>query len=590
MAFLFALPGESMNLLQSYLKPHWPRMLLLALLLLGTIGLQIASPQILRQFIDAAGAGNSLQNLTRIALLFLAVALGTHVLTVAITFASRDLGWRTTNALRIDLALHCLQLDMSFHKARTPGELIERVDGDVSELASFFSQMMVRLLGNGLLVAGILVLLFREERHVGVVGAAYVLLTMLVLRWLQKPATKAWRESRQSHAELFGFLGERLVGVEDIRSNGGESYVMARLDQLMRVLLQRGRGAKLTGSLAFVAGYSTFMLALVATLGIGATLFSRGLVTIGTVYLLVSYVSKLDDPLKEIQKQVADLQRAAASAGRVAELLNTQPTLVEDAQSVLPAGALAVAFEGISFRYDDGAEENKADNVLEDISFELAPGKVMGVLGRTGSGKTTFTRLLARLYDPDAGAIRLAGIDVRDVSRRDLRARVGMVTQDVQLFEATIRDNLTFFSQRIPDQQIRDVLAQLGLWEWCASMPAGLDTELKAGGKSLSAGEAQLLALARVFLRDPGLVILDEASSRLDPATERLLEHAIDRLLEDRTAIVVAHRLATVQRADEIMVLESGRILEHGSRQALAGDPTSRFHSLLQIGLKEALA
>jgi ABC-type multidrug transport system fused ATPase/permease subunit len=164
-----------------------------------------------------------------------------------------------------------------------------------------------------------------------------------------------------------------------------------------------------------------------------------------------------------------------------------------------------------------------------------------------------------------------------------------MVTQNIQLFHATVRDNLTFFDDSIPDHQILDVLEKLGLGEWCRSLPAGLDTVLESGGGGLSAGEAQLLAFARIFLRDPGLVILDEASSRLDPATEHLLERAVDRLIRNRTAIVIAHRLGTVQRADEIMILEGGHISEHGARAALAGDPTSRFHRLLQTGLEEVL-
>jgi len=176
------------------------------------------------------------------------------------------------------------------------------------------------------------------------------------------------------------------------------------------------------------------------------------------------------------------------------------------------------------------------------------------------------------------------------VGLSDLRAHVGMVTQDVQLFEATIRDNLTFFSRRISDEQVCAALDELGLWKWYESMPDGLDTVLKAGGKGLSAGEAQLLALARVFLKDPGLVILDEASSRLDPATEQVLERAIECLLEGRTAIIIAHRLTTVQRADEIMVLEGGRVCEHGDRHTLVSDPASRFYRLLQTGLGEVLA
>ncbi len=234
------------------------------------------------------------------------------------------------------------------------------------------------------------------------------------------------------------------------------------------------------------------------------------------------------------------------------------------------------------------------ETVLQDLSFQLEPGTVLGLLGRTGSGKTTLTRLLFRLYDPDSGAVYLGEngtlANVRQMYLSDLRRRVGIVTQNIQLFHATVRDNLTFFNRAITDEQIMRVIRELELAEWLQSLPDGLDTKLEAGGGGLSAGEAQLLALTRIFLRDPGLVILDEASSRLDPATERLIERAVDKLVQNRTAIVIAHRLGTVQRADEIMILEDGRIREHGARSELAADPNSRFYSLLQTGLEEVLA
>jgi ABC-type multidrug transport system fused ATPase/permease subunit len=211
------------------------------------------------------------------------------------------------------------------------------------------------------------------------------------------------------------------------------------------------------------------------------------------------------------------------------------------------------------------------------------------VLGRTGSGKTTLTRLLFRLYEPTLGAIRMGGVDLRSASLAELRQRVGIVTQDVQLFRASLRDNLSLFDPTIPDARIVAALEELGLGPWLRGLPAGLDTEL-SGGDGLSSGEAQLLAFARVFLRDPGLVILDEASSRLDPATERQIERAVGRLLHNRTAIIIAHRLSTVQRADTILILDSGEVAELGPRAALAGDETSRFSKLLRVGMEEVLA
>jgi ABC-type multidrug transport system fused ATPase/permease subunit len=272
-------------------------------------------------------------------------------------------------------------------------------------------------------------------------------------------------------------------------------------------------------------------------------------------------------------------------------------------------GALAVRFEGVSFGYEpEKARTNGESNadeaplepppkemVLHDVSFHLPPGTVLGLLGRTGSGKTTLCRLLFRLYDPDQGAIRFAcdgapGDDIRALSLHELRGKVGIVTQEIQLFQASVRDNLTLFDPSIPDTRIEAAIEALGMTGWLTALPEGLDAELASGGKGLSAGEAQLLALTRIFLQDPGLVVLDEASSRLDPATEAMLEYAIDALLEGRTAIVIAHRLRTVQRADEILILEDGAISEHGPRVDLARDPTSRFYSLLQTGLEEVLA
>lgn len=277
-----------------------------------------------------------------------------------------------------------------------------------------------------------------------------------------------------------------------------------------------------------------------------------------------------------------------AGINRVFALTTLTSNIQDNGAKSLPPGAPALTFDGVTFGYGEGAP------VLRDLSFQLPAGKVLGVLGRTGSGKTTMTRLLYRLYDPTCGAIRLAqggdDTDLRDLRLAELRNRIGLVTQDIQLFQATVRDNLTFFDATISDEHLLAVINELELGEWLARLPNGLDTELQSEGNSLSAGEAQLLAFTRVFLHAPDLVILDEASSRLDPATERLIERAIDKLLHNRTAIIIAHRLATVQRADQLLLLADGQIQEQGDRQQLATDPNSRFYALLQTGLTEVLA
>jgi len=595
---------QSGGLLWRYLKPQWGKVLLLLALLLGSITLQLIAPQFVRTFLDAAQAGGAARELLPLAGFFFVAVLSQKIITLLSIYVGEDVGWSATNRLRGDLARHVLRLDMGFHKLRTPGELIERIDGDVSTLAEYFSSLVVQVLGNGLLVAGIVVLQFREGWPFGAVGLAYALATLLFLRLAQPISVRLWARIRQGYAEMSGFVEERLNGTEDIRANGGEAYVLYRLYPLMARVNDLRVRAALWGGATFSTGHLLYVLAWIGTLGLAGAAYLRGELSIGTVFLLAFYIGLLESPLKYIRRQIENMQRALASIGRIAAFFDIQPQVQEHVTAGLPATAPTVHFADVSFAYKDrpsaqaidAAADAKPANVLQEIDFSLPAGRVLGVLGRTGSGKTTLTRLLFRLYDVDAGAITLDGIDIRHAALSDLRRCVGMVTQDVELFAASVRDNLTLFrnydphSPPISDAAIEAALAELGLDDWLRSLPHGLDTELATGGQGLSAGEAQLLALARVFLRDPQVVILDEASSRLDPATERRLERAIERLLAGRTAIVIAHRLATVARADDVLILEDGRIREQGPRAALAADPTSRLAQILRTGLAEALA
>jgi ABC-type multidrug transport system fused ATPase/permease subunit len=300
------------------------------------------------------------------------------------------------------------------------------------------------------------------------------------------------------------------------------------------------------------------------------------------VYVIFAYTRLLFRPLEQVTRQLQELQQALAGLTRI-EHLFAQRSAIADGVGNLPDGPLELNVEHVSFGY------TPEEPVLRDLCLHLPAGQVLGVLGRTGIGKTTLARLLLRLYDPDAGQLRLAGTDIRDVRLDHLRRRVGLVTQEIQLFHASVRDNLALFYPSIRDERLREVLDDLGLSTWLARLPDGLDTRLAPGGSGLSGGEAQLLAFARVFLRQPGLVILDEASSRLDPATERLMERAVDRLLDRRTGIVIAHRMSTVQRADVILVLDQDGVREYGPRAALAADAGSAFAGLLRAGTVEVL-
>jgi ABC-type multidrug transport system fused ATPase/permease subunit len=318
------------------------------------------------------------------------------------------------------------------------------------------------------------------------------------------------------------------------------------------------------------------VLGTVVAFALSAMLFKAGTLTIGTVYLIFQCTEMLSQPIQKIRNEMQDLLQADASIARIATLLGTVPRVVDGPGVALPPGPLAVDLDGVSFGY---AEDT---SILRDISVSIAPGRVLGVVGRTGSGKTTLTRLLLRFYDPVAGIVRLGGVDLRAVRLAAVRARVGLVSQEVHLFHASVRDNLTLFDDGVSDERISTVLDTLGLDSWLRELPRGLDTPLLGVGAGLSAGQAQVLACARILLRDPDLVILDEPSSRLDPATDRLVHTALGRLIAGRTGIIVAHRLATLAYADDILILEEGQVREYGPRLALAADPTSRFAELLR--------
>lgn len=567
--------------LTTYLAPHKRTMVALGVVLLVSIGLQLVVPIVLSDFIDSVLAGEGLDTLTGIGIAFLVAGVTTQVLEAISAVLGARVGWDATNALREDLAEHLLGLDMGFHTDTTPGEIIERVDGDVTALAEFLSRFTVRLAGAGVLLVGVVIVSLFRNVLMGAVLGVYVIALLALLYKVRSLAVAAAEEERETSAGYYGFIEERLAGIDDIRANGAGRFTMTRFAPVMVEFYDNTVKAWFKRMIVWVTANTAFWTGDAIALALGVWLFLRGSVTVGTAYLVVQYVALVRRPIEQITQQLQELQKAAGGLIRVDALRQVTTKVSDSGTRALADGPLSIEFDGVSFAYE-------AAPVLREVSFVLPAGNVLGLLGRTGGGKSTITRLVSRLYDPVLGSVRLGGVDLRDVDRASLRKAVGVVTQDVQLFGATIRDNLTFFDASRSDDEIMAVLDRAGLGDWIRSL--GLDKRLGASGAGLSAGEQQLLAFSRVFLQDPQVVILDEPSSRLDPATESRLAEAAERLFSGRTVIVVAHRLDTVRRSDRIMVVEAGRVVEYGEREALQADADSRYARLLVAGAGTELA
>jgi ABC-type multidrug transport system fused ATPase/permease subunit len=585
-AFVSSEPSYRLNwhLLVRYLRPYRWQVLLLGGILAATIATQLATPLVVGRFIDAATGDGAMDTLLTLALLTMGLAILGQAIAVAETWVAERISWGATNALREDLAAHLLHLDAAFHHAHTPGELIERVDGDVGTLARFFSRFTVYVVGNALLMVGVLVLLYALDWRIGLGLTLFAVIALGTMLRMRAAATPFSAAERQAAADFYGFMGEYLAGLEDIRSSGAPGFVLRRCAELMRGWLAARMQAQMRGYGMVAASQGLFGLGLAFALALSALLFRDGALTIGAVFLIFRYTEMLRQPTEQIRNEIQDLQQAGASLGRIERLLKRRSRLTDGAGDRLPSGPLAVDLEQVWFGYEPGTP------VLRGIDLHLAPQRVLGIVGRTGSGKTTLTRLIPRFFDPDAGVVRLGGVDLRTVAIAAIRSRVGVVTQEAHLFTASVRDNLTLFADDVPDDRLVEILESLGLGPWLEALPAGLDTMLGASGSGLSAGQTQVLACARLLLRDPDVVILDEPSSKLDPATERLVHRAFARLLAGRTGIIVAHRLSTFALVDDILVLEDGTVLEHGPRLTLAADPDSHYAVMLRLAAGEVLA
>ena len=560
------------------LRPHSRRWAGLAVLVAASSALLLAGPLVIRRIVDRATTGASTGDLQRLALLFLAIVVVGQIVEIIVVRSATVGAWRTTNQLRLDMTSHVLGLDHEFHRRHTPGELIQRVDGDVTSVSELLGRVVPKALGAALLIGGMVVVVAVIDWRIGLGMAVYVGAAVGLVLVLRERAVAESSEELSSFARLYGGIEERLNASEDLRSNGAGGHAMWRFVEESADSLDTSvrRESAFLGMWWLVRGIvvAGTVIAVVAS----ALLVSRDMMSIGTAFLLFQYVLLIERPLDEVVHELETVQKATGAMRRVAELLDTSPTIVDTGRTSPSAGPLEISFDHVGFDYGDDQP------VLIDVTLTLGAGRSVGIVGRTGSGKTTFSRLVLRLVEASSGRVQLGGVPIEQIPLAELRHRVALVPQEVELFGGTIRDNVTLFDPGPSDDDVADALRAVGLGPLA---DGGVDRALGAGGAGLSAGEAQLLAMARVWLRKPDVVVLDEATARVDPETERRLEAAVQRLMRGRTTLIIAHRLSTLREVDDIVVFDAGQVVEHGDRDTLAADGTSRFGRLLGLALED---
>lgn len=569
-------------LLKKYLVKEKGGLALLFAILLLNVLVETAKPRLLGQFIDQVTTAVPLPQIYWLAILFLLLTAVKQSIGVVIAWLTQNIGWRATNGLRIDLTRHTMNLDMAFHKRFTPGQLVERVDGDINSLFGFFTTFITGIVMNAFMIVGVFVYFFVIDWRFALIYMTATVLVYMYMIVMGKRIDITSEHVREEESNLYGIVGEAITSVEDIRTLDARTHAMNRMNKVLKRLFKFFKLDWMFGFGAWAYDEAILWSAEFIVILLMAKMVLAGELSIGTAYLINRLGELILNPILSLREELMYMQKTDASIRRIQELLAIDRELSEGTLTQT-AGEGGLELKEVSFAYEDN------EKVIRDVSFRLERHKILGLLGRTGSGKTTLARLIVKLYDPTSGTVLIDGSDSRALSDETLRSKIAYVTQEVQLFNASVRDNLTIYDPSISDEKIMATIDQIGIRDWFNKLPQGLDTKISTEAPFLSTGELQLLTFIRVFLNEPEIVILDEATSRLDPITEKYLETALNTLLENRTAIIIAHRLKTVLRADEIMILEDGAILEAGNTNDLRNDPASHFASLLQRGLEEVL-
>ena len=554
----------TMRCLWGYLsRQKWSLIGIVVLVALSS-GLNLLGPYLMGIAIDLYILNDDVPGLIRTALLMIGAYGASSLATWLQMYVMASAAQRTVRDIRNDLFAKLQTLSLRFFDRHTHGELMSRLSNDVENISNVLNQGVTQFISSVLSVAGVVVVMCLINWRLALVSLVTVPLMVLLSGAVAMQTRKGFREQQETLGDLNGIIEETITGQRVVKAYVREQAAIAEFDVSNRKLQRAATRAET------FSGFMGPMMNLINNLGFaiiagtGGWMALRGLATVGTIASFINYAQQFGRPLNQIAQLYAQIQGAIAGAERVFEILDEVPELA-DAPDAQPLERVAgdVVFEDVCFGYEPGVP------VLKQVSFHAEPGRTIALVGPTGAGKTTIVNLLTRFYDIDSGQIAVDRKDIRRMKKADLRRQLGIVLQDTFLFSESVIENIRYGRLGATDEEVIAAARLANADQFIHRLPQGYQTELSERGSNLSQGQRQLLAIARAVLADPGILILDEATSSVDTRTEKHIQEAMLRLMEGRTSFVIAHRLSTIRDADNILVINGGRIIERGTHDEL---------------------
>jgi ATP-binding cassette subfamily B protein len=554
--------SQVLRRLVQVLRPYRARIAVAVLLLIGQTASLLAGPALVRYGIDNGLREGDSGALNMAALVYLFAAIAGLFFGRAVIKMVARVGEAFLRDLRSSVFRHLMSLGMNFFEREKTGKLVARMTSDMDALQELVQMGLVMFVQNGLLFVGAILVIFLMSWQLALCVLVVVPPVVIASRWFRRASNKAYLLVRDRIGQNLSTLQEGLAGVRVVQAFAREGSFTRRFRESNEAQYDANIETVRISAKYFPIVELAGVTGIALIVGVGGGFVSADIVTVGTVAAFVLYLNNLFEPIQQLSQLYNTLQQAGAALQKLFELLDERPSIAERPGAVDLPEQGGLELEHVSFGYGDR-------DVLHDVSLQVPLGERLALVGPTGAGKSTLAKLIARFYDPREGRVDYGDVDLRDATLRSLRERIVVVPQEGFLFAGSVRDNIVVGKADATDDEVHDAIAALGLEDRFAALPEGLDTEVRERGTRLSAGERQLVSLVRAALADPSLLVLDEATSSLDPGTERTVERALGHLTEGRTVVVVAHRLSTAARADRIAVVDDGCIAELGTHDEL---------------------